>query len=104
MPNIEIHGFWFSRNEKDLESAARARERIEIEMEKIGLQDDAVVTIVDSICTFCDGKKTRMPFIRICSTEKEEIDRIVSAIKKAKVSLDVETLVLTGFIPADEMK
>ncbi len=111
MPNIEIYGFSGGASTWSRPHGGRQawglREIIEKQIQSIGLENEAVVTVIyGSIVASCDEKRTSMPFIRVCSTdtEKEKIERIVKAFKEAKIGFDVETLILNSFIPKDEMK
>lgn len=105
MPNIEIYG------KRKLVNAIK-KDEIELNylvnkivkaMEKIGKKDDAVITMIEAVVIGCNHGKD-MPFIRVCSTDSQEIKTIVRALKEGKIGIDVETLVLDNFIPVDKMK
>ena len=51
----------------------------------------------------CDGKMSPMPYIRICSTDEDEIQQIINAFRDAGIRVDIEWLIMDGFISADEM-
>ncbi len=119
MPNIEMHGFFeIDANGEDTNILTQkgvyvASVLVEI-LQKMGLENDAVITRVRSRSSFIKeirkveklgkGNLTNTPFIRICSTSCEEIWKIISALKEVKINIDVEYLVLTGFVPAEKMK
>ncbi|MEK7542847.1 MAG: hypothetical protein AAB503_00885 [Patescibacteria group bacterium] len=96
MPNIMICGF-------PEVQANKLKVKICQVMMDLNLGSDAVTSIVNMRVVSCDGKETPMPYIRICSTDGLEIRNITDALKKAKVLVDVEWLVLNSFIPAAEM-
>ena len=97
MPNIEMHGF-------SGDQAICKRDVIAAILESIGLDDDAVITVVPSTVTTADRKRRRpQPFIRICGTSQGEIDDIIAAMQTAGLQLDTEWLVLGGFIDAKNM-
>ncbi len=98
MPNVMLYGF---DKRFDLR---RITGKIEAAVQSINLGEDAVITVVSSKVKFCDGRKTPAPFIRICSTDPEEIKRIIDKLKEIGVNTDVEWQVLNGFIPAIEMR
>jgi hypothetical protein len=96
MPNIQICGFGAI-------AADQLKRHIDKVMQEIGLGNDAITSIVEMNAESCDGKRTKMPYLRICSTNAREIKKIIGALKKAKIKEDVEWLVLDGFIPAAKM-
>jgi len=98
MPNIEICGFGF-------ENALKLREKIVASLEEISLEKEAVTSIIDNVVVHdCVCNVRCRPYIRICSTDRNEIDQIIAVFKKNKIGVDTEFLKLTGFIPALEMK
>ena len=96
MPNIEIRGF----EKYKAENLKRAIDRA---MQGIGLQHDAVTSVMPMEVTTCDGRSIKTPYLRVCSTETAEIRMILDALRSAGVREDVEYLVLDGFIPASKM-
>ncbi len=98
MPNIMLYGFDKPFNLK------RIIGRIETAMQNINLGEEAVITVVSSRVKYCDGRKTPAPFIRVCSTEPEEIKRIIDKLKKIGIGIDIEGQVLNWFVSANEMK
>ncbi len=118
MPNIEMYGFdGFDRNNQENVKFRENTLRAIIQaLKKLGLAGDAVVTGIFSCSSyvkdFSDQRgdrnqvlvKKNTPFIRICSTDPEEVQKIIVELKEAKIGIDIEYLVLTGFIPAKEMK
>lgn len=102
MPNIEIHGF-----RPGIRSDIRLSEVFEIinvAVRELGLAEDAIITTLLSEVNNCDGSDRPAQFIRIASTDSTETERIIRALKEKQIGIDVETLHLTGFISADEMK
>ena len=92
MPNIELYGI---SNASGITAVIRASDLPE------EFRKEIVITKIESSCwSIYDG--TAQPFCRVISTEQEEIDKIVPVLKP--LGYDVETLVLSGFIPADKMK
>lgn len=96
MPNIMICGFTPKR-------AEGLRTSIEIIMRNMSLGDEALTSIVDMEAKSCDGTRTPMPYLRICSTDEDEIQKIINTFKEEGIKVDVEWLVLNGFILANEM-
>jgi hypothetical protein len=72
-------------------------------MHRVGLQDDAITSIVDMKAESCDGRRMPMPYLRICSTDEADIPKIINIFKEGKVKEDVEWLVMDGFIQASKM-
>ena len=58
--------------------------------------DKVVVTVIDSIAI--NKEFTNLPFLRICSTNMEEINALIS--KLEPLGYDIEILLLTGFASA----
>jgi len=96
MPNIFICGYG--------ERANDIKDTIDEVMQGIGLQDDAITSIVDMKAESCDGKRTPMPYLRICSTDVVEIFRIFKALEQNGVKEDIEFLVMSGFTPSFDMR
>jgi len=96
MPNIFICGFG--------ERAEEIKEIVDTIMQRLGLQDEAITSIVEMKTETCDGKRTPAPYLRVCSDNKIEIEIIIRALKRFQIGEDVEHLLLDGFIPAEEMK
>ena len=113
MPNIEIRGFPFCLPVGTFCSGSLgavpggvidARIKIERAMKKLGLGEDAITDIVPSIANSCNGAGKSMPYLRVCDTDPERMGRIVQALKEENIGMDVETLLLSGFIEAKDMK
>lgn len=108
MPNIEIYGYSFIgaafRQFKEMEEASSLREKIQDALKQAGWEKEVVVTSIDSTCLSCDEPPKKMPFLRVCSTDTAEIKRLIDTLKNAQIGVDVETLLLNSFVPADEMK
>ena len=96
MPNIFICGY----EKKKAEDLKRFIDDI---MQKLGLQDDAITSILETRPQSCDGRKKPMPYLWVRSTEKDEIFRIIDAFKKKGLRQDLEWDVIGDFISADEM-
>ncbi len=96
MPNIMICGFPTAQ-------ADTLKVKIDQVMSDLGLGGDAVTSITKMYAESCNGERIPMPYLRICSTDGYEIRRIIETLKNAKLGVDVEWLVLGGFIPAAEM-
>ena len=101
MPNIMFYGF-----DSDTIYVALLRSKMNMVIEtmrELGLGQEAVVTTVNSECFACDGEQTPSPYIRICGTSPTEINAIVEALRAKKLGIDCETILLTDFIPGDQM-
>lgn len=96
MPNIMICGF-------TMVQADALKVRIDQAVINIGLGGDAITSIVEMRAESCDRNKRPMPYLRVCSTDEGEVILIVEALKKIKIGVDVEWVILGGFIPADKM-
>lgn len=96
MPNIFICGY--ERRAPKIKCA------IDLLMARINLQNKAITSIAEIIPESCDGKKTRMPYLWIRSTNMTEILEIIDILKKGGMKKDVEWDVIGGFIPAEEMQ
>jgi len=93
MPNIEIHGL----NEDD---SAKMAEKIFylIRSSDPELAEQAVVTLSRDICI--DQRCRRQPYLRICSSKQEHLDVLKGLL--GQLIIDIETLVLQEFIPAQK--
>lgn len=96
MPNIMICGFDHSRAEE-------LKACIDAQMQALGLGGDAITSIVETVAEMCDGYRTSSPYLRICSTDTEEIKKIIRALQIIGCGVDVEWLVLDGFISGIDM-
>ena len=96
MPNIMICGF-------PPKKAEGLREGIELTLRNIQLDNEGLTSIVDMETKSCDGTRSPMPYLRICSTDEDEIERIINALRNAGIKVDIEWLILDGFISADKM-
>lgn len=100
MPNIEIYGKIGKKKEILIRDVLCA----------LGIWgDDGVVTKINSVVRSCPRKTSNdkgslMPFIRVCATDSEEINKIVKGLKMAHLGVDTEELVLKKFTSAKEMK
>ena len=92
MPNIEIYG------------DANLKSHIDKIMQEIGLGDEAITTIINSRPESCDGNNKSMSFVRVCSSRGDHLHDILIAFREKKLGVDTETLLLSGFIPAEKMK
>lgn len=73
-------------------------------MQGMGYGEDAITEVILSAAISCDSKKKLMPYLRVCDDNPERLERIVQALKENNIGLDVETLLLSGFIEAKDMK
>lgn len=83
---------------------SKLKAKIDTAMASINLGGDAITSIVNMRTESCDGKKTPMPYLRVCSTKAGEMSNICEALKIAGVGVDVEFLKLDDFVPAAEME
>lgn len=96
MPNIQMYGF-----DKPWESSLLIAEK----MRKVGLGEEVVITIItNSHANSCVEAMPSSPYLRICATDINEIRKVGFALREMKIGVDVETLLLHSFVPADEMK
>jgi hypothetical protein len=99
MPNIEIHGK--IGNEKE--------ELIRKVLCVLGIWgENGIINKINSTPESCPegsdmGKRKPMPFIRVCSDNSEEIDKIVTTLKMAHLGVDTEELLLRKFTSAKDM-
>jgi hypothetical protein len=99
MPNIEIHG------KIGREKEALIRKVLCV----LGIWgDNGVITKMNSVVRSCPRKTASdegvlMPFIRVCSTDPAEIEKIVGGLKMAHLGVDTEELVLRKFSSAKDM-
>ena len=99
MPNIEVYGFVAPHLDNIASELAKTRaiqQKIYEHIEELPWADEVVVTIIDSASV--DKKFNNFPFFRICSTDMEEINTLIS--KLEPIGYDMEWLLLTGFKPA----
>ena len=76
-------------------------------MKRLGKENDAITTVINSSTQGCKGKADPLPFLRICSTDLAEIEEIIRALKKECIGrqhVDIETFALSRFILAKEMR
>jgi len=73
-------------------------------MQKIGLGADAITSIMGMKAESCDGKKTKMPYILVRSSDYSEIPRILKGLREANIGVDTEWELIGGFIDAERMK
>ena len=96
MPNIMLFGF----PQKEANELTLRINRI---MQGLGLGDEAVVTNINCTVTSCDDQMTASPYIRICDTGVEEINRIILAFMEAELRVDCEILLLHSFFLKEDM-
>ena len=96
MPNIWIIGY---RGVAE----SRLKSKIDEIMQSLGLGKDAVTTALSVDVDSCDGNYTQMPYVRVTSTSKEEVDLIIRAFKEFNLKEDLEWDVIGGFIPSNKM-
>ncbi len=86
MPNVEIHGY-----PKGSYAPYQLKPDIKDVLRKIGLGDEAVVTVASTETEGCNDYKPA-PFLRIISSDPQEPDRIVQALEEAGIDMDIEVL------------
>ncbi len=96
MPNIELQGF-------SGDQGMQTRDLLISVLQSLALDDDTVITVVQSVVVKADSKRRSMPFIRVCGTEMDEIHQIIAGLKKAGLRVNTEWLLLGGFIHAKNM-
>lgn len=101
MPNIEIYEDIF-REAGLFETSLKPK--IDDIIKDLGFENEAITTVIECYPRSCDGKNESKSYIRICSNDENQIDSIVKAFKKHKLGVDVETLLLSEFFSAEEMK
>lgn len=91
MPNIEIHGL-------GTETAEMARNVFKVVRDALpDLAKDMVVSLCNDLVI--DQHDKNQPFLRVCTTEREDTGNLLRALKA--LGLDIEYLVLTSFIPKE---
>ena len=96
MPNIMICGF-------TPKGADEIKSRVDKAMQGINLGDDAITSIINMEARSCNRARSPMPYVRIYTIDEGEIQRIIGAFRDFRIKVDIEWLVLNGFISADEM-
>ncbi|KKP94888.1 MAG: hypothetical protein UR99_C0034G0002 [Candidatus Moranbacteria bacterium GW2011_GWD2_36_12] len=86
MPNIGIHGL------HPREFSQALKKRIDICMQKIGLDSDAITEIYDTNVESCNGKNMKMPYLRIFSPEFTLVLKILEGFSRCKIYVDVEII------------
>jgi len=116
MVNIEIHGFGFfgSAAGSGLTVSPQAFEirnlitmAVTMAVRGMGRDKEVITTICPCIAASCEegrnGTLKRMPYIRVCSDNSEEIVRITKVLKSLSLHLDTEELRLEGVTEAKDM-
>lgn len=94
MPNIGIHGY---------AEPEALEQRIEACLKRIG-QDYSITEIFRTVPVSCDGKKTRMPYLRIFSPELEKVFKILAGFSEDGICEDIEVISeILLFFSKDEM-
>lgn len=96
MPNIFICGFG--------DEAEGLKRFVDDIMLDLGLQDDAITSIIETRPESCDGNRKSTPYIWVRSTKAGEIFLIIDALKEKGLRRDVEWDIIGGFIPAKKME
>lgn len=97
MLNIKLCGF-ASRGQKVIDLECEIRELLN------GLCiTDAVISIDPTPVISCDARRVPQPYVRIASTDPKEIEMILDYMKRCRMEVDVEWLVLGGFVSATKM-
>lgn len=94
MPNIVIYGVHYPHDIKLI---------ISKKMQKIGLEDEVIVTTITSTTESCKIDPKQTPFLRIYISNEDKLDTIISALRELKLGLDVEIVMLYKFIPKRDM-
>ncbi len=101
MPNIHVCGFEWAVYDNYLKPL------IDKVLQEIGLGNDTVTTfwpIPGCVVESCDGKRRKMPYITVSSTDSQEITKIIDALRKADIGVDCERMTLDGFTPDKDMR
>ncbi|MEK7181232.1 MAG: hypothetical protein AAB738_02780 [Patescibacteria group bacterium] len=96
MPNVKICGF-------STPEAASLKGVVNLVMERLGLTNDAITSIIPMEAVSCDKAQTPKPYICVCSTNRDEIFSIIKALGRAGLKVDVEWLVLDGFVEVGKL-
>ena len=102
MPNIEIHGVddgWRTANGYMVKSQPKLLGDIFsiIETKVPELKNEAVVTICNDSCF--DRYRKQQPFLRICSSQIDHLEKVVEVLKP--LGLDIDTQELENFYPKE---
>lgn len=109
MPNIEIRGFGIGPI--GLAKALIMRRRIckalagvpGDQSDKL-LAEETIIDIVPSVARTCAKGSQRAPYLRIASDSScSEQDKVIFALSRAGIYIDVETLALARFMTENEV-
>jgi hypothetical protein len=107
MPNIEVHGLYNNNakvgyvgyhiwgSDPTNRNLVLSKLSSTIKESILPWKDQVVITEFNSSCN--DLEDNSMPFLRVCSTDREEINALVQVLEP--LQMDIETLLLTGFYP-----
>ena len=90
---IEVYGESFNN-----------RNSIDAALVEVELAQEATIAFIPSICEKCNSQYTDAPFIRVCYTKPDKLEKLVSALQNAMPASSIVILLLNGFYPAIEMK
>ena len=98
MPNVGIHGYGGSKT-------FAVRGMVKTSLRRIGLGDDAVTELISSVVERCDMDDTQSPYLRLFTTEPEQIFPIIEAFWQDGIFEDIEILSAgcAAFIEKTEM-
>lgn len=102
MASIEIHGYTISKS-RGLKKALEAMGKIENALQHFDTKD-IFVDVISSRTHSCNKPRKRQPFLRICSANPKEANKIAEALHTAipQIDIDIEALVVSRFIPRDK--
>lgn len=111
MPNIEMHGFLKNdpRRQKVMIEIINTAVNLNLIKEMVITEyenkSNFIYQLLNALTNWFGAMNTwSTPYLRVCSTSPGEIQAIIDGLKKRHIGIDVEYLVLDGFIPAEEMK
>jgi len=97
MPNIELYGF-----DSDTECAKIVKRKVRKAVTNLGLEDETVITTLKVEVESLGMARTQ--FIRVCSDQQDEISDIIKGLKAVKIGCDVEILLISNFVSAENMQ
>lgn len=106
--NIEIYGFYLRGDAQFMsvflkDKVQEVREKIKTALKLVKLDNESVITEIHSEVQSCISNIKSNPFIRVCSSDMKNIRKIIPALKKQRIEIDVEVLILNNFISKEDM-